>query len=93
MATVWFMEKPDVRNGVQWTGDNLAEIEAWAATALPSLLPITDNGDGTITCSGPGWTANITDWVTNLGCFPDSVMDNMQQVSGQPPFSWGIVGS
>jgi hypothetical protein len=92
MATVWFMEKPDVRNGVQWTGGNLAELESWAGGVFPWLLPIVDNEDGTITCAN-GWHLETTDWLTNYGHFSDEVMGNMQQLSGEPPFAWGVVGS
>jgi hypothetical protein len=42
--------RPTVVEALEWTGSNLAEVEAFAARWGFSVV---DNGDGTITTSGP----------------------------------------
>jgi hypothetical protein len=94
MSGSYFVERPaEVYFGIQWLGDNLAEVEDFLTDNLPWLLPVADLGGGVCTAANGNWTVQSGDWITNMGRLPGSVVAGMQQLSGEPPFTWGISGS
>lgn len=91
----YFTPRPQVLHAVQWTGDNLVELEAWAAEFAPWYLPLVDNEDGTLTMSemSGGWTMATSDWMSNQGILTPDSLAQYQEVTGAAPFSFDITGS
>lgn len=66
MAQGFFMNKPQTVQGLQWTGDNYQEVRDWVG----EFMPITDNGDGSLTVGGGWYPPNalpLNGWVTQSG--------------------------
>lgn len=90
----YFIQRPSVSLGVQWTGDNFTEVEDFVTANMPWLLPVADLGDGVCTAADGNWTIQTGGWITNMGPLPESVVESdMQILTGEPPFSYGITGS
>jgi hypothetical protein len=82
--THFFIPKPSVTVAMQWTGDNFAELEAWAEVHASWALPISvvsgnriamhpDSGSQPIPVNG---------WITNVGAASDSYVAQLQEVAG-----------
>jgi hypothetical protein len=74
MPPRYFIQRPNVTEMIQWTGDNFAELEAWVTEHASWALPITVELDGTITLIGPdsGMPPLVEgDWMTVGGFASD----------------------
>ncbi|AUI57315.1 hypothetical protein [Amycolatopsis sp. BJA-103] len=93
MPIRYFTERPPVIQGLEWTGSNFAEVTTfanhWGFTAV-------DNGDGTITTSGP--ICNGTNLAAGAWLIPNranaqteaAVQNQFQELSTDGPFEYTI---
>jgi len=81
----YFTKRPVTIHAIQWTGNNLAAIEAWCAEFNEHLLPLTDNEDGTFYVAvfgdSGGYTLWTDDWLSTLGRLTPADMEKYQEVS------------
>lgn len=81
MTTRYFITRPGVMRAAQWTGDNLAAMETFAAEHVSWALPFTDNLDGTLDVMYQPVMAT-GDWLTTYGVITPDVMVQYQEVPG-----------
>jgi hypothetical protein len=80
MAQGYFVSRPQVIPCRQWLGDNFQEIRDWVVEGMP----MSDNGDGSITVGGGWYPPNnlpLNGWVGQNGNIVD--LSLYQQVSDQ----------
>jgi hypothetical protein len=64
VAPKYYIQRPAVVGCLQWTGNNLSEIEAFLSYSIH------DNGDGTLNVMFPGGNPQVVttgQWLTNDG--------------------------
>lgn len=99
-----YTPRPPVTQAVRWTGDNLAEFEAWAATFTHYTWTFAELADGlqiTINPSGGGSTLiPLGQWAVdyghgyNVSPMPDADFQaQYQALPGVEPRSYDITGS
>lgn len=99
-----YTRRPEVTEAVRWTGDNLAEFEAWAATFQNFTWSFQQVGDDlqiTIAPSGGGPVLILRDqWAIGYGLgYNVSGMDDatfqatFQELPGAAPQTYTITGS
>lgn len=79
----YFIQRPQVIEAIQWTGNNLSEIETWTSTKAPHLKGrfkvdndqvLTIQDDMSLPCK-PG------DWITQVGIVSaENLALGMQQI-------------
>jgi hypothetical protein len=94
MAIVRLVERPNTsRVAVQWTGDNLTELQAFQAEYFPAQS-LEDNEDGTVTIVGlwPAGLMQVGDWLCNVDgvLTPELKNATFQEVVGDGPYAYAI---
>lgn len=81
---MWITRRAAAINVFQWTGSNTAALFAWAEANAPTLLPLTDNLDGTIKAAPPrDWLVlSVGDYLTPNNYFTEAEMLNYFEVPG-----------
>lgn len=90
----WVTNAPRTYLVEQWTGDNFTEFEAFCAANTPWAMPVTDNGDGTVSLNPDSGMPPIQtgDWIGSIGPVPAANMASFQDVSGEPPCLYTVTG-
>ncbi|MFD6070768.1 hypothetical protein, partial [Amycolatopsis lurida] len=93
MPIHYFTERPPIIQGLEWTGSNFAEVSAYATTWGFTAV---DNGDGTITTSGPvcnGENLPAGTWlIPTLAVTQttDTMQNRYQEVAAAGPYEYNL---